>query len=168
MRLIILFLFSSQLHASYMSKSEIESCSDGRTSYTSQSQCQSEKSEPCYETPDDYHCAYFRVKSTKSEAESCLDEADCQAKLASKDCSHPRERAVMVLDTDPKEVYCTRTGAISDQSLKGPHMAQKAAEKAAKDAARDEVRVTIKGKIQAGQDPTPEELRKILLHLLGE
>ena len=115
----------------------------------------------CVYAPSTFETAYFDVVdeteddltkpiNSKSQAETCDDENDCQSKLSTLVCLDPDEIAIQVLDTDPKEVYCTKvtgyeqklTGnkvLIENATKKATYLAEKAAE-AAKNAGIELVR----------------------------
>ena len=160
MRFILLFLFSISAFAGQMTKADLESCADGRTFYMRG--CQGE----CYDIPEGYNCKYSRVKSSKSETESCFNDEDCQSKLEAKVCSDQKEQAVKVL-TEPKEVYCTKEYIGEDASLKTSYDTEESDKEALK-AAKKASKEVLKGKLEADIDLTKEELREMLLHLLGE
>lgn len=56
---------------------------------------------------------------------------------------------------------------VVDQSLKATYEAQKLSKRSTKKAKNDEARITLKDKLKDSKDLTNEELRKVLIHLLG-
>tara|TARA_Y100000310_G_scaffold243676_1_gene248254 strand:- start:22909 stop:23622 length:714 start_codon:yes stop_codon:yes gene_type:complete len=115
MKLLILLLFSLSSWAQFVPVSEIDAGSV-TTVYRSQSICPGQ----CLKIPVGYNKAFHKKVEimkpdlenptiTKSQGETCLDDEDCQSKLEAKTCTDIEERAVKVLDSDPKEVYCTKT-----------------------------------------------------------
>jgi len=122
MKFLFLFLISFSVMANYLPESKIDgSSTDGMTIFSSQSDCQSYYSEPCIRIPVGYKKEYHRVIVTKSQAENCSDDSDCQSKLALKSCADAQEMAIKVLDSDPKEVYCTKKHVSHNSGLKASY-----------------------------------------------
>lgn len=164
----LLSIFSVQSMAGYMSKSDLESCAFDRTDYSKKYVCEKLEASKCYLVPSGYNCQYNRKRDSKSEAEECFNDSDCQSKLSAKVCSDSREKAVQVLDTDPKEVYCTKEYIGEDSALKTSYMEDQATQKATRDAKIAEVKNTIITKLKAGENLTQAQLRRVLLYLLRE
>lgn len=155
MRIIFLFLISFTTLAQFAPVSEVDSNSVSRV-YRSQRSCPGN----CMKIPVGYNKAFHRsierLKNdldnpivSKNEAEVCLDDDDCQSKLEAKVCSDNLEKAIKRLDTEPKEVYCTKTTynkipsgefyVVVDDSLKASYEAQRAVVKAEEDAVFDKM-----------------------------
>lgn len=131
MKFLIFFIITFNVFANYIDKSKVGSCENGLTVYLTQK-------ENTIKIPSDYNCNYYEIVAEtqmKEDVESCIDEADCQAKVASKICSSSQGEAVYTLD--PLEVYCTwirPEQVMENASLKAAHEAQKTQELAMKNA----------------------------------
>jgi len=122
MKYLILFLITFNAFANYLDKSKVGVCEDGQTVFM--------KSKPnTIKIPSGYNCAYHRIVAEtqmKEETESCVDEADCQAELALKEC----EKGEAIYTLEPNEVYCTwirPEQVMEDASLKATYEAEQAA-----------------------------------------
>lgn len=137
MKFLILFLISFNVFANYIPKNKVGDCSMGLTVYMKASKCVGD----CIKIPKNYNCNYHEVVAEtqmKEDVESCVDEAECQSIMASKECSTSYAEKVYTLD--PNEVYCTYTRpemVMENASLKDAHKTAKQAEKDAKKAKKD-------------------------------
>ncbi len=131
-------------HANYVPESMVASGPNGPV-FTTASGCQEHYSEECIKIPDGYNVNFDRITVTKSQAESCQDNDACQAALASKRCDDSSEMAIKVLDSDPKEVYCTKRAVLPNSSLKTTYLAAKAQEDALEAAIQTALRAQACG-----------------------
>jgi hypothetical protein len=107
----------------YLPESKIDgSSTNGMMIFGNQSDCQSHYGENCILIPVGYSKEYHRLINTKSQAESCSSDQDCQGKLEIKSCLDG-EIAIKVLDSDPKEVYCTKKAVTENAGLKASYEA---------------------------------------------
>ena len=171
MKILLLFLISFSSFAGYMSKADLESCTGARTSFTRHSDCERTKGVKCYKVSDKHKCQYHRVKTTKSELSICSDNTECQSLLLAlslKGCDDPKEKAIKVLDTDPKEVYCTKTATMENASLKASYDASEITKQQTKEATKNKG-IAVKDlliKLDENTDLTDAELRQVLKVLI--
>lgn len=156
MRVLILFLFTLSTWAQFSPVVEIDSGSV-KNVYRSRNICPGK----CLKIPVGYNNSFHKkieiMKAdldnptvTKSEAETCLDDEDCQTKLEAKTCADSQERVIKVLDSDPKEIYCTKTiypqigsgsfRVVEDLDLKSAWEAQRAGKIAEQNAVSNKVK----------------------------
>jgi hypothetical protein len=136
MKLILFLLFLSNISfaKTYAKKDQI-SCENIGTFYSGPKALQL-CGENCAEVKGGFSCEYSAVipeTQMKQEVESCLDEADCQAKHELKSC----KKGKPIKNLDLMEVYCTylRPEHVGiDQAKKNAHDALKAQEEAQKNA----------------------------------
>lgn len=168
MKFLLLFLISFSVYGNYLSKTEMETCLGSRTVYMNKSSCESTKLEPCFRVPKNYNCNHYLVKSSKNEAETCADDAECQTILNGKVCSDSNENAIMVLDTDPKEVYCTKERGVSDSALKVVYDAAELVIQKEKDddnQRRNQLRGLLNS-LRSGTDLTPQQTRRLQIQVI--
>jgi len=157
MKYLILFLLTFNCFASgYMSKAQMIR-SDKNTSsswYATTAEC-SKFHADCSPYPDNYNWETYSYQNTsvddktkpnysKSEVQTCTDSTDCQAKLeaivsngsgSGTGCIDPAESPVKVLNSTPKEVYCTKFLGTYQQKIVSL-LKEDAAKKAAYDTAQ--------------------------------
>lgn len=112
--------------ANYIPESQVASGPSGPV-FMAQAKCREHYQEACIKLPSGYSKEYHRLVNTKSDSEVCFNDSDCQSKLEAKRCSDGEELAIKVLDSDPKEVYCTKKQVSINAGLKSAYDAQKAA-----------------------------------------
>lgn len=106
--IILIAFFSFSSFAQYMPKSKIGKNTNGLKIYSKKSKCEKAYSEKCFsirETGNYYFSKVIPETQMKEDAESCIDDSDCQSKLELKMCS--KENAVAIKNLDSMEVYCT-------------------------------------------------------------
>jgi len=107
MKFLILLSISFSAMANYIPKSKIESQS--KTVWLKKSKCEKVELESCIKIDKDYSHEYSKIrpeKWLKEQAESCLDEIDCQSKFESLECLSDNFRKIKNIDS--LEVYCTK------------------------------------------------------------
>lgn len=104
MKYLILFLITFSAHANYIKKSKVGLC-EQVTVHMKKSRC----GKNCIKITKNYNCNYSEIKALsieKYQIQSCLDEADCQAKHELNVCE---DGNYSIKNIDLLEVYCTRT-----------------------------------------------------------
>jgi hypothetical protein len=133
-KFLILLLISFSAFGNYIPKSKVGK--DNLTVWNKKSKCEKSSEEKCIKIDKDYNKSYSKIipeTQMKQEVESCLDEADCQAKHELKSC----KKGKPIKNLDLMEVYCTylRPEHVGiDQAKKNAHDALKAQEEAQKNA----------------------------------
>lgn len=105
MKYLTLITLSFSAFANYIPKIMVGDCSQA-TVYTKASSCPGD----CIKIPSPYFCQYHELVAEtqmKEDVETCVDEADCEAKHAAKECS--TEQATPIMNLDLMESYCTWT-----------------------------------------------------------
>ena len=128
MKNLILFLFCTNVFAGYMSESKMlnSDCNTGRPFHSRKITCDLESTD-CVPVPDGYNCQTFSKldtevddpfspKATKSQTETCTDNADCQTKLEGLVCIDSDETARKNLIW--MQVYCTKPNGFNQMTVK--------------------------------------------------
>ena len=160
MKILILFLISLNCFGSYALKSEIESGSILKT-YTKKLGGDYLKL-PKKGFNSNYHVVvdemvndYDSPINSKSETETCTDQADCESKNLVKTCLDQNERVLMAQDFS--DIYCSKfTGynqklsgnkiVVEDATLKASYLSQKQEDENTENTKHGQ-RMTIKTKL---------------------
>lgn len=106
--------------------------------------------EGCLEIPDQFTCEGYEIleqSQIKEEVESCINETDCQEKLASKICS--TQEAEKVYTLEPNEVYCTwlrKEGLYANQTKMDAYNSAKAEKISQENELKERLEMIEKGK----------------------
>ncbi len=149
MKCLILFLISFSVFANYIPK-EFVGIEMNLTVFSNSNKCEQHYSSECVKIPSGYNAKVHTLQDelditkpiySKSEIETCADQAECEAKNAVKTCIDEDETVYMAEDFS--EIYCSKqtgfekTGKeiiAEDGSKKASYNAEKKAEKDAEKA----------------------------------
>ena len=155
MKTIVLFILSFSAMANYVPTSKVGT--ENLTVYLQKSKCEKVSLETCLKIDENYSSYYSVIAPkmvddleqpvhSKSEIEACLDESDCNDKLALKVCTDVDEQKL--ISADFTEMYCSKflryklkdSGekiVVIDEAKKATYEAQQAVVKAQADALKE-------------------------------
>lgn len=163
MKLILFFLFSFSVFANYIPEQSVGDPDFSGPVFLQMNDCQSHYQETCIEVPVGYSKDFHRVSNSKTGAEACLDNDDCQLKLSQKQCEN-EENAIMVLDSEPKEVYCTSKKVRVNSALKTAFETSKNNLALQEKSEKNEIKL-LKQKLKS-ENLTQAELMKVIKFLV--
>ena len=123
---LILIFSSADIFAGYMSKAKLLDCNQDKPFKSRLVDCQKDHSD-CVVVPSGFDCRTyseldtevdnpFSPKATKSQTETCTDNADCQTKLEGLVCIDSDETARKNLIW--MQVYCTKPNGFNQMTVK--------------------------------------------------
>ena len=129
--ILVSLFFSTNVFSMWMSADDVANCGNDGYKYTSYIRKQScDKNHiDCINIFNGHNCKTDsnldiqvddkkRPKFSKSNPVTCVDDNDCQTKLAAKVCVDTLETAIKNLLSNPKEVYCSKQIGFFQKTIK--------------------------------------------------